>query len=282
MALSPITDFALAARAHDDVLDLERLAVGIARIGNPALDATTVALELDRLAVTIADDVHPGLPPDRLALQLRSAMVGRLGFTGDRDGPRDAVDSYLDRVIERRRGLPILLSVVWILLGQRLGVPIAGVNYPGHFLVCLDLPGAWIYLDPFHGGVTREAGELLARLGSRAGAVRGEGGASPLRSAGERSLLEPCGVRAIVARILTNLKNLWIDQPDYVGALAAVDRILLIQGEVPSELRDRGLICLHLGRPTEAARDFRRYLQITPEAEDRSVVEALLVKIQEA
>lgn len=264
-ALSPLTDFALAARAHDDVLDLERLAVGIARMGTPDLDAAVVRAALDGVAARVDDRVERGAPPDRLARQLREVLVGELGFCGDREAPRDARDSFLDAVLERRRGLPILLSVVWILVGERLGLPIRGVNFPGHFLVCLDARGARIYLDPFHGGVTREAGDLLGRLGPRA----------------DRSVLEPCGVRPIVTRMLANLKNLWVDAQDYPSALGAVDRMLLVGGETPTELRDRGLICLHLDRPSEAARDFRRYLKVAPEADDRAVVEALLARIQE-
>lgn len=265
-ALSPLTDFALAARAHDDVLDLERLCVGVARIGTPALDPASVTRTLDEMAAQAREIVSPSAPPDKLAAQLRDALVGHLGFAGDRDSPRDPGDSYLDVVLQRRRGLPILLSVVWILIGERLGVPVRGVNYPGHFLVCLDAPGARVYIDPFHAGLTREGGELLARLGPRKG---------------ERRLVEPCGVRPIVTRVLHNLKNLWVDRQDYAHALAVVDRILLIGGELPTELRDRGLLCLHLDQPAEAARDFRRYLKVVPDAEDREVIEALLERIDE-
>lgn len=266
-ALSAITEFALAARAHDDVLDLEALTVAVARIGNPGLDAAVVTAELDAMAARIADSVPAGAAPDRLAVALRRAIVTDLGFVGDPGRPAEPEDSYLDRVLQRKRGLPILLSVVWILLGQRLGLPIRGVNFPGHFLVCVDAPGARVFVDPFHGGAIRDGGDLLARLG-----VRGS----------ERGLLEPCGVRPIVTRILLNLKNLWIDRREYVNALAVVDRILLVAGEQPQELRDRGLILLHLGRPREADRDFRRYLKVAPEAEDRVVIEGLLQKIQEA
>lgn len=265
--LSPLTEFALLARAHDDVLDLERLAVAIARMGTPALDGAAVSRTLDDLASLVADDVPRSASPDRTATALRDAIAGRLGFRGDPTADRSAEDSYLDVVLAHRRGLPILLSVVWILLGQRLGVPIAGVNYPGHFLVCLDAPGARVFLDPFHAGAAREGSELLARVGGRPA---------------DRKLLEPCGTRPIVARMLANLKNLWVDQQDYGNALGAIDRILLVSGEVPSELRDRGLVCLHLHRPAEARRDFERYLKIRPEADDRPVVEALLTRIRES
>ena len=262
---SPITAFALAARAPDDVLDLEALAVAIARMGNPALLGVTVRQTLDRLAERVGDAVDTHLPPDRLAARLSLFIGTELNFRGDPALPSTAEGSFLDCVLEHRRGLPILLSTVWILLGARLGIPIRGVGYPGHFLVCLDAPGARIFLDPFHGGNQRDATELLARIGPD-----------------HRRLLDPCDTRSLVTRILANLKNLWVDRTDFVNALGAVDRILLIGGEQPLEIRDRGLICLHLERPADATRDFQKYLKIRPEAGDRPVIEALLEKLQGA
>lgn len=262
--LSAITEFALAARAHDDALDLEQLAVGVARIGNPALERQGVRVALDQLAASIQERIDPGQAPDRLAAAFSRAMVHELGFTGDPELARDPRSSYIDVVLQRRTGLPILLSVVWILVGERLGVPLQGVNYPGHFLVCLDAPGARIYLDPFNRGALREPSELLGRVGARVN---------------ERRLLEPCGVRPLVTRMLANLKNLWVDAGDYESALAVVDRMLLISGDAPGELRDRGLLCLHLDRPLEARREFQRYLKLLPDAEDRPVIEALVARI---
>lgn len=236
-------------------------------MGRPDLQAGEVGAALDELAASIAEHVAPDLPPDRLAVRLAGLIGGELDLHGDPELEITPEHSFLDRVIATRRGLPILLSVVWILLGRRLGLPIAGINYPGHFLVCLDAPGARIYLDPYSGGRARDAAQLLGRLGPE---IR------------DRGVLDPCGVRPIVTRILVNLKNQWLDQGAHAEALGAVDRILLVGGEAPGELRDRGLICLHLDRPGDAARDFRRYLKLRPEAEDRPVIEALLGRIEGA
>ena len=174
-------------------------------------------------------------------------------------------------VLERRRGMPILLSVVWMLLGKRLGVPIHGIGYPGHFLACVDLPGARVYVDPFNGGEVREARALLERLPTPGGSTDAA-----------RRMLEPLGTRLIITRMLTNLKNLWIDRGAHTEALAAVDRILLVNGEQAGEVRDRALLLLHLGRPGEAARDLRRYLKIEPLAPDRAVMQQLLERATES
>ncbi|MSP54597.1 MAG: tetratricopeptide repeat protein [Myxococcales bacterium] len=269
MKLSAAARFALAARAPDEVLDLEELVIGIAAMGEPSIDYAAVSAQLDRLADEIRDDIRPSDPPDRVASQLAAAIGGRLGFHGDADVYATANSSFLDVVVAARRGLPILLGVVWILLGKRLGVPIVGVGFPGHFMVCLDQPGARIYIDPFHRGVVREARDLMARLPGRG---------TDAESA--RRVLDPTTERALLTRMLTNLKNFWIEADDHTRALAAIDRILLVGGEQAAEVRDRALVLLHLRRPTEAARDLRRYLKIAPGATDREVVEELLQRTE--
>jgi regulator of sirC expression with transglutaminase-like and TPR domain len=258
--LSPLTEFALLVRAPDDTLDLERLVVCIARMGNPGLLASDVATTLDTLAERVADNAPPSLPPDRLAAALARVIGGTLGFVGDRASFGAAEGSYLDQVLARRTGLPILMAVVWVLLGRRIGVPIAGIGYPGHFLACIDLPGARIYVDPFAGGTPCEAEDLLLRLPPGL----------------DRAVLDPAPVRAIVTRMLGNLKNLWVAQQDLERALGAVDRLLLTVGEVPHEIRDRGLLAHRLGRSAESARDLKRYLALAPNAPDAAEVARLL------
>ena len=271
MKLSGAVRFAFAARAPDEVLDLEELTIGVACLGDAKLDFAAVSAELDRLADEVRDQVSLSAPPDRLAAQLASAFGGTLGFRGDPGAYSDPALSYLNVVLERRRGMPILLSVVWMLLGKRLGVPIHGIGYPGHFLVCVDLPGARVYVDPFNGGEVREARALLERLPTPRGSTDTA-----------RRMMEPVGVRLIIARMLTNLKNLWIDQGAHAEALAAVDRILLVTGENANEVRERALLLLHLARPAEAARDLRRYLVLEPLAADRAMMEQLLERVTES
>ncbi|MDP2308845.1 MAG: transglutaminase-like domain-containing protein [Pseudomonadota bacterium] len=264
MRHSPVTEFALLARAPDEALDLERLVISIARMGTPTLDAGAVSATLDRLAEQIADDIRPSAPPDELSAALAAAIGGRLGFQGSPEVFTGAEGSYIDHVLERRTGLPILLAIVWMLLGRRLGVPIVGIGYPGHFLAALDLVGVRLYVDPFVGGQPREATDLIGRLPPEAG----------------RGFLDPSPPRAIVTRVLVNLKHLWIGASDHERALAAVDRILLLAGEIPSELRDRGLLALRLGRTSESRRDLERYLVIATNAADRSDVEKVLARLR--
>ena len=260
MPVSPITAFALLARSPDEVLELDALCVAIARMGRPDLELPAIRAQLDALALEV--DVDPAAPPDRLARSFQQAMSGQLRLTGSHTNWRDPRSSFIDVVLERRNGLPILLSTLWVLLGQRLGVPIKGVGWPGQFLVCLDAPGARIYLDPYADGRVRQPADLLAEAGP-----------------GARPYLNPISTRAIGLRMLINLKHLWVDSEDWGQALGAIDRILLLSGEDPLQLRDRGLVALHLGRTAEAARDLRRYLSLHPEAEDQPQVRHILERL---
>jgi regulator of sirC expression with transglutaminase-like and TPR domain len=263
MKHSPLTEFALLARAPDDTLDLEALCASIARMRDPAVDPGGIAHDLDLLAEDLQDRLPGPRRPDQLAAALRRELGGRLDFRGSQEGYDRLDSSMLDRVLKARRGLPILLSVVWMLVGRRLGLPIAGVNAPGHFLVCLDLPGARIYLDPFAGGEEVSAAMLMERV------------------AGNRAALVPASSRPIVTRVLTNLKHLGIDKENWQLALDSVDRIQLISGDHPTHTRDRGLLCLRLERRAEAARELRRYLQQAPEAPERREVERLLRELED-
>ncbi len=263
MKHSPLTEFALLARAPDEALDLEALCTSIARMRDPAVNAAAIGQELDLLAEDLQDRLPGPRRPDQLAAALGQQMGGRLDFRGTPDDYGRLDSSMVDQVLRRRRGLPILLSVVWMLVGKRLNLPIAGVNAPGHFLVCLDLPGARIYLDPFAGGAEVPAGLLMERVG------------------GNRGVLAPTGSRPIVTRVLTNIKHLAIDQENWKLALDTVDRIQLIGGDHPTHTRDRGLLCARLERRSDAIRELRRYLQQAPEASDRREVERVLQSLEE-
>lgn len=258
-----MTAFALASRVPEEALNLEELSLCIARMRRPELNPAEVSARLDQMAAEVADVVLPGLPPDRLARALREAFGGRLDLHGDPDNYYNPDNSYIDQVIATRRGLPILLAVVWILLGERLGVPIAGVNFPGHFLICINDPSARIYLDPFTGGEVVDPASLLERLGRADRQQR-------------QQALAPCGVKPIVVRMLTNLKHTYVDQGVHDMALNVIDRIQLLVGEAPNEVRDRGLVLLHLGRPAEGFRDLRRYLELSPDAPDQTAIERLM------
>jgi regulator of sirC expression with transglutaminase-like and TPR domain len=265
--LSPLTEFALLASAPDEALNLEQLSLGVARLAHPELDGKAISRKLDALADHIQDRLTTSTSPDRVAASLRALIGGDLGFRGSQEAYQSIQGSCLDQVLESRSGLPILLSVVWILLGERLGIPIKGVGYPGHFLVCIDVSSARIYLDPYAGGEERPSQELLLNQT-------------------DRSVLNPTGTRAIVVRMLTNIKHLAIDQQNWELGLAVVDRIQLLTGNEALNfralsIRDRGLFLMHLSRNIDARKELQQYLKLVPDALDRTEVEQLLLALGE-
>lgn len=186
----------LAAREYgalpDDEMDLEYGALLVARFGAFALDMFSCSRQLDRMAADLAPRLASYDEMDNILDVIKDYLFSELGFAGDRETPRDPQNSYLDRVLDRRRGLPISLSVVYLLVGQRLGLPVHGVGMPGHFLVRYDGPDETVWIDAFEGGLILERADCTRRL--RALGYRYEA-----------SYLEPVSHRMIVARMLANL-----------------------------------------------------------------------------
>jgi regulator of sirC expression with transglutaminase-like and TPR domain len=184
----PLERFARLVRAGEDALDLAEGALAIGGVVDPGLDPAPWLARLDRLA----EDVE-GL----------DALIHRLflqaGFAGNTQDFYDPENSLLHRVIERRRGIPITLSVLTIEVGRRAGIELQGIGMPGHFLV--RDPATRIYLDPFHGGeiVDQAACERLFREAT---------GAGPDTPFGPDAL-PPMTKTQTLARILANLKVLY-------------------------------------------------------------------------
>jgi regulator of sirC expression with transglutaminase-like and TPR domain len=159
---------------------------------------------------------------------------------------------------------------VYLEVGWRLGLPVGGVNFPGHFLVRYEGVALRILVDPFQAGELRfedEAQELLDRV---------YGGSVSLLP----EFLRSAGKRDIIARILSNLKGIYLNARDDARALAAADRLLQVHRDDPEELRDRGMILFRLGRVAEAITDLRTYLERVPGAPDARRVEMLLERLR--
>lgn len=213
----------------------------------------------------IAEQIHlpDGASQIESVARINQHLFARMGFRGDDadyDNPRN---SFLDRVLDRRKGLPILLGVIYIELARRLGVPVDGIGFPGHFLVSprplSGDDGDRFYVDPFHGGEVLSRARLIARL-EKMGARR------------TAPFLGPVSARQLLIRIHNNLKRSYLRRDNLRGALRTVDRLLLLSPDSAAERRDRGLLLARLGEAREAAEVLQRYLAENPEADDRRVV----------
>lgn len=193
-ALDPAARFAEVVRVPEAALPLDEAALLIAACAQPGLDVGAQLARLDELAVSVWEPTLDAL---------RKRLFGELGFNGDDDDYYDPRNSYLNEVLDRRVGLPITLSIVLMEVGRRIGVPLAGVSMPGHFLV-RDKVDPSVFVDPFARGIE------LDRLGCevRFRAVHGPGANF------DPAFLEPVGRRSIMARMLANLETVAMGRSD--------------------------------------------------------------------
>lgn len=255
-------DFARMVRRPETAIDLAEAALLIAKEEYPTLEVGRYLSDLDAMAAEVRDRVCCSEDPHRLIAGLSQYLFREQGFRGNTDDYYDPRNSFLNDVLDRRTGIPITLSAVYIEVGRRLGIRLHGVGMPGHFLVKYTGPDEEIVVDPFNGGLILSPADcqrLLDRI---------YGG----KLAFEPRFLAALGTRQILVRMLNNLKAIYFSTQAYAKALGVVDRLLILEPEAPAGIRDRGLLLSQLRRYPEAVAELERYLRQTPAAEDAQAI----------
>lgn len=251
-------------------INLAAAALYIAQEEYPDLEVDAYLNALD----TMADEVQERLPaesyPLRVIRTLNQYLYKDLGFKGNTRNYYDPRNSFFNEVIDRRMGIPITLSLLYLELAQRIDFPMGGVGLPGHFLIRPTQEEMDIFVDPFHQGEIMFAEDCRDRLQEIYGHE------AQLQS----QHLEVIGPRAFLSRILSNLKMIYLQRRDIARSLAAMDRILLMFPKAPSELRDRGLIYYQQGRLIEALNDLEFYLLERPDASDAFEIRQVIDQIE--
>lgn len=268
----PLPDWESLAALGDDELPLLDTALLIARDEYPDLDPAGYAAQVD----TYADALRPQLEGD-VDLPARLTAINRylfdeVGFAGNNNQYDDPRNSYLNEVVDRKLGIPISLAVIQIEVTRRLGMPLDGVSFPGHFLVRLPVDDGILVLDPFNKGRPVSAEELRERASPHLG------GQAP----DDRQLMQilaPASHRSILMRMLRNLKGLYEAGGDWERVARTADRLLKLSPNTAEALRDRGLAYRELGYAKGAREDLARYLQLLPEASDTEEVREALVDL---
>lgn len=259
----PLDDpFAEAVAVADEAIDLARAALLIARDEYPELDIWVYLSRLDGMADQVAPHLQDSTPTDEVIQTLNAYLFEELGFRGNREDYYDPRNSFLNDVLDRRLGIPITLSLVYIELGRRLGLPIRGVALPGHFIVRYEGATSAPFIDPFNQGARLTPLECQQRL------VEIYGTPVALRA----EWLEPVGNRHILTRMLYNLKGIYVRQGDAQRAIPVVRKLLLLNPQAHEELRDLGSLHGMLGRYSTALMYFQRYLDARPDAPDAEAV----------
>lgn len=260
MAPSARERFAELARKPDEQIDLAEATLLIAAEEYANLDVALYARRIEDLAEGArlrVGDARIDSSPTLLIDRYHAYLFEELGFRGNDEDYYDPRNSFLNEVLDRRTGIPISLAAIYVEVARRLDWPVRGVGFPGHFLAKWELTGGEVVVDPFHGAILSEQDcrELLSRV---------SGGQLSFR----RELLAALSNRAIIARMLANLKGIWIKRSEFLRAIGACDRILLVAPEAVVEFRDRGLLWLKLECHRPALDDLERYLVAAPRAAD--------------
>jgi regulator of sirC expression with transglutaminase-like and TPR domain len=267
--MDDLAAFQEVAGGDEQHLDLGRAALAIARIEHPALSVDRQVARLDDLAArsAAADTADPQAALERLL----AFLFEDEGFRGNAEEYYDPRNSCLNDVLDRKLGIPITLSILTMEVGRRVGIEVAGVGLPGHFIVSASLGARRIFLDPFNGGVVltpAQAEEVASRAVGK-----------PVKLAEEH--WAPCGKRQILVRMLRNLKGIYARREDWGRALAVVDRLLVLDAESPVHLRDRGTVLVRLRRLHEGALAWERYLTRHPGAQDADAFREELRKVRQ-
>ena len=267
-----LPDWDALAERDDDGLPLLGIALLIARDEYPALDPA----QYDAIAQAHADGARAQVESIE-PLPLKMAALNRhlfdeLGYAGDHAEYYDPRNSYLNEVFERRLGNPISLAVVQMEVARRLGLPLDGVSFPGHFLVRLPVDDGVLVMDPFNRGRPLDEGELRER-------ARPHLGGEPPDDEALYQILHPASHRAMLMRMLRNLHGTYAESDDWERAVRCADRILRLSPDNAEALRDRGLGYEKLGYRRGARADLARYLQLHPRAADADSLRERLVDL---
>ena len=252
---------ALTAASNAPGTGLAAAALVIARIEYPRLDAEPYVARLDAMGDTArrrieqhVNETGDGSTPSCINA-FNSYLYDDQRFVGNRERYEDPRNSCLNEVLDRRTGIPITLSLVYMEVGRRAGLQIDGINFPGHFLVRCPDPsgrGSGTIIDPFHGGAQLSEHDCRLLLEKHVGS----------EVAFSKSLLAPATRPQIMVRMLLNLKKIYVHMRSFPQARDVTELLLALTPSALSELRDRGLLAYHLNDVTGALRDLQTYLKL--------------------
>lgn len=216
-----------AVVARDD-FSLDQAALLIGAWDYPARDLDTYRETLDAFAKRIQPEVENAGSGIARARVISDWLFDRLGFAGNTDDYYDPKNSFLCEVIDRKTGIPISLSVLYLEVARRVGVLAQGVNFPGHFLVRVAIEDAWLFLDPFSNGrpLTPADLEALLRKTTTPTAIL------------EPSVIAAASKRQIVARMLVNLAGIYGRTGDLPRSLDVLERLAVLEPQNPRIARD--------------------------------------------
>src|SRR5579862_421918 len=249
----------ILAEDNGEKIRLDRAALDLATIQYPQLEVQPILDRLNELASQLGDRLRNFNDGRDFVETAQRYLFGELGFHGDNEDYYDPLNSCLNQVLERRNGIPVTLSVLYMEIARRLVMPVFGIGLPRHFVIEFNDGNYATYIDPYHGGRTVTRRECFMLAGSKV--------ADP-------SLLQRVSNRDIVRRMIQNLHRGYMRRNDWPRALDTLDLLLLGNtAGVPGMAglhKLRGMLLVELRRYQEGRADLERYLALEPEAADKA------------
>ena len=255
----------------DEQIDIAKASLCYAQAEYPDLNIQKYLHFLDAIATEVQSQLSSAAYPLKVIKAINFELFDGLGFQGNSQDYYSPKNSFLNQVIERRMGIPITLSVIYLAVAQRIGFPMVGIGMPGHFLIRPDFEDVGIFVDAFN------CGEILFKQDCQKKLTAMYQQPVTL----DPDWLAPVSNKQILARMLNNLKFIYLHSRQIDKALAAISGIIKLLPDNTAEIRDRGLLYYQINRWQEAAVDLEYFIKIAPETEDTATIQLLLDKINQ-
>ncbi|VAW62515.1 Protein sirB1 [hydrothermal vent metagenome] len=255
---------------HD--ISLAEAALMIARIEYPDLNINNYLSKIQDIAEEINNRLPKTANAAEVLQQLNHVLFIEKGYEGNSDAYYDPRNSFLNDVIERKLGIPISLSILYMELGHALGLPLSGVQFPGHFLVKLEINDGAIVLDPYFGGISLSEDDIEERLQEYYG--------TQTLKTQSHGILASCSNKNIILRVLRNLRNLYMEEGNWEKALPIANVMINIENDDPADaLKARASIYDQLECHSSALTDYNAYLNISSITKSDKFIRARVIDL---
>lgn len=257
------TRFAEMVKGADDQIELMDAAFLIARTAYPEFDAAVYTARLDAWAGRLRQSLVPASSVSAVLSRMNRILFEEEGFQGDRQNYFDPQNSFLNRVLDRKQGIPITLSIIYCELGRRAGFALHPIALPGHFIAALFHVSGILYVDPFNKGEVLTPAECRTMIANRFGP----------EVARQSGWQVPASKKVILKRMLRNLKGIYHHQGNFMQHFEMIQWLLSIDPDDPIELKQRAELYETLGNYAFAVQDLEHYLRVAPKSEDKPRVD---------
>jgi regulator of sirC expression with transglutaminase-like and TPR domain len=256
------SQFAALVERPEDEISLVEAALLIARTAFPDLSVSHCSEQLDGWADRLREGLGNSPSAGDILIHLNRILFDEEGFRGNQQNYYDPQNSFLNRVLERKLGIPITLSLIYSEVGRRAGFPVHGIALPGHFITGLLHASGTLFIDPFNRGEILTEKECQQRIEARYGR----------QAALDMSWKIPVGKKMFLRRMLRNLKAIYRHLNQDFQSFEMIQWILAVDPDAPDELKERGLLYESMGNDAFAVRDLERYLEVAPTSEDKDLI----------